>query len=153
MAKRQTETGIQIVGVNKLLRVLSKAPKELQAEVRDASQSIASDLVAGAKDAASTPLQRMVVGGLKARRDRVPVVATSGKVGRGVPTRDVFYGAEFGGQRRTTTQQFQPHKGRHGYFFYPTARARGDKYADMWADAIDKAFKDWDDQSARHGDA
>lgn len=146
-------TAIEVVGVNKLLRVLSKIPKELQAEVRDASQAIANDLVSAAKNAAHTPTQRLVAGGLKARRDRVPVVATSGSLKPGVRTRDVFYGAEFGGGRRPSTQQFPPHRGRLGYFFYPTARARGAKYADMWGDAIDKAFKDWNDQSAKHGSA
>lgn len=152
MAKRQTETGIKIVGLNKFLRVLNKIPKDMQAGIRDASQGIANDLVSASKQAAHTPLQRMAAGGLKARRDRVPVVATSGTVGAGVPTKDVFYGAEFGGGRRDTTRQFLPHKGRTGYFFYPTARARGEKYFDMWADAIDAAFKAWEDDSARFGE-
>ena len=150
MAKSNVDRAIEIKGINKLLRALSTIPKDLQQEVRDASADIARDLVSGATAAASTPQQRMVVGGLKVRRDRVPVVATGGTLRGGTKTRDVFYGAEFGGQKRNTTMQFPPHKRQQGYFLYPTARARGRHYADMWADAIDKAFKDWDDRSAMH---
>ena len=153
MAKSQTgETGIQVAGVKALLRALNKIPKDLQNDVRDASQRIATDIVTGAKNASHTPLQRMVAGGLVARRDRVPVVKTAGTVGAGVPTRDVFYGAEFGGGRRPTTQQFPTHKGTQGYFLYPYIRSHSIGYSEIWGDAIDKAFKDWDNQSARHSD-
>ena len=65
----------------------------------------------------------------------------------GVREIDVFYGAEFGGKRRTTTQQFPSWRGSGsgaGYFLYPTARASGKRYYDMWADAVDKAFTDWE---------
>src|SRR5262245_14204010 len=123
MAKSQTgETGIQVAGVKALLKALSKIDKNLQSDVREASQKIAADIVSGARNASHTPLQRMVAGGLVAKRDRVPVVKTAGTVGAGVPTRDVFYGAEFGGGKRPTTRQFPPHKGQQGYFLYPYIR-------------------------------
>jgi hypothetical protein len=140
---KSRETAVHVTGVRQLLKALSKIDKDLQAEVRDASQDIATDLVSGAKNAAATPLQNKVAGGLKVKRDRVPVVSASGKVD-GIPMRDIFYGAEFGGGRRPTTQQFTPHQGRRGYFLYPTARARGRHYAALWADAVDQAFKAWD---------
>jgi hypothetical protein len=35
---------------------------------------------------------------------------------------DVFFGAEFGGRRRKTTQQFLRHRGRQGYFFWQAVR-------------------------------
>ena len=35
---------------------------------------------------------------------------------------DVFWGAEFGGRRRKTTQQFLRHRGRQGYFFWQAVR-------------------------------
>jgi len=140
---KSSETAVQVTGVKQLLRALSKIDKDLQAEVRDASQDIATDLLSGTRNAATTPLAMKVAAGLKVKRDRVPVVSASGNVD-GVPLRDIFYGAEFGGQRRPTTQQFQPHRGRRGYFLYPTARARGRHYAALWADAVDQAFKAWD---------
>lgn len=139
------DTVTEIKGMRQLLRLLNQLPKDLQAEVRDASQEIANDLVSGAKNAAHTRQQSMAAAGLKVKRDRVPIV----RVGRntirpGVKETDVFYGAEFGGRRRPTTMQFQPHLGQQGYFLYPTARQRGRKYAEMWAGAVDKAFRDWD---------
>lgn len=143
MAKAEKATAFEIKGINQLLRVLSKLPKDLQNEVRDASTEIAGDLVSGAKAAASTPMERMVVGGLKVKRDRVPVVATGGTLRPGVKTRDVFYGAEFGGRARSTTQQFLPHLRQQGRFLYPTARKQARQQATRWAEAIDKAFKDW----------
>jgi hypothetical protein len=143
-ARAQSDTVTEIKGLPQLLRVLNKIPKDLQAEVRDASGEIAADLVSGAQNAAHTPLQLKVAGALKVKRDRVPVVRAGGKTSDGTPVKDLFYGAEFGGGRRSTTQQFPTHRGRLGYFLYPTARARGRKYAEKWAEAVDKAFKDWD---------
>ena len=145
MAKRQTDTVAEIKGLNQLLRVLNKIPKELQNEVRDAAQEIATDLVAGAKSAAHTPLQQLAASGLKAKRDRVPIVRVPRTMARpGTRYTDIFYGAEFGGGARPSTQQFLPHRGRQGYFLYPTARARARKHTELWAEAVDKAFKDWD---------
>jgi len=145
VAKRTTETTVEIKGMKQLLRACSKIDKDLQNDIRDASAEIASDLVSGAQSAASTPLQNLAASGLKVKRDRVPVV----RVGRttvrpGTRLTDIFYGAEFGGGRRPTTQQFLPHRGRQGYFLYPVARSRGRAYSDMWADAIDQAFATWD---------
>lgn len=144
MAKSERQTAFEVKGLNQLLRVLSKLPKDLQNDVRDASAEIASDLVSGAKQAASTPVQHLAAGGLKVRRDRIPTVSAGGSLKAGVKVQDVFYGAEFGGQRRPTTQQFAPHRGQEGYFLYPTARKRATRHFGMWAAAVDKAFKDWD---------
>lgn len=144
------ETITEIKGMRKLLRILNSIPKDLQDDVRDASVAIADDLVAGAKSAAHTPMAQLVVGGLKVKRDRVPVVRVGRNVitARGARETDIFYGAEFGGRMRRTTMQFQPHRGREGYFLYPTARQRGKHYAELWAESVDKAFKAWNDRSA-----
>lgn len=144
MAQAEQDTSYEIKGLRQLLKALNKIPKDLQNDVRDASQQIASDLVSGAKNAAHTPLQNLAASGLKAKRDRVPVVRVSKAMLRpGTRGTDVFYGAEFGGGRRSTTQQFPAHRGKRGYFLYPTARARGRRYSDLWADAVDDAFKAW----------
>lgn len=143
MAKTNTAQAVDIKGIRALLRALSKIDKALQADVRDASQAIANDLAAGAKNAAHTPLQNKAAAGLKAKRDRIPAVQTAG-------VKDIFYGAEFGGGRRPSTRQFLPHKGQEGYFLYPYARAHARDYTDQWADAVDKAFAAWNDQSAKH---
>jgi hypothetical protein len=81
---------------------------------------------------------------------------------------DVFFGAEFGGSRgsiaasmgaqkgesvryrsglrlRTSTftartSQFPPHKGREGYFLYPTVRAMNAEITTRYFDALDRAL-------------
>lgn len=87
---------------------------------------------------------QVVVQGLRARRDRIPTIKLDGN--RGYPSKsrsnrsriknkafgpgmtrmvtmgDVFWGAEFGGRRRPTTQQFLRHRGRQGYFFWQAVR-------------------------------
>jgi hypothetical protein len=138
------EPEIHVEGLKRFLRVLSTLPKDLQNDTRDASQEIAGKLVSSARNAAHTPLQHLASTTLAAKRDRIPTVTSKGKVRAGVRAQDIFYGAEFGGGKRPTTRQFLPHKGRVGYFLYPTIRSEGSRYFDMWAAAVDKAFKDWE---------
>jgi hypothetical protein len=142
---KSTDVVGEIKGLNQLLRVLNKLPKDLQANVRDASGEIATGLKDAATNAAHTPLETLAAQGMTVKRDRVPIL----KVGRtvlrpGTRANDIFFGAEFGGQRRPTTMQFQPHRGKLGYWFYPTARANGRKNAELWIAAVDKAMKQWD---------
>lgn len=73
---------------------------------------------------------------------------------------DVWYGIEFGGGKYgkgnpkprkmyrdgTTkgggyTTQFRPHKGRQGYFFYPTVRKEGDNIERLYGEAIERTLK------------
>jgi hypothetical protein len=76
---------------------------------------------------------------------------------------DVFFGTEFGGGKygkgnktpRTTSQgaivrrgggyttQFRPHRGRQGYFFYPTVRSEGPNIVRMYADGVERVRKQW----------
>lgn len=50
---------------------------------------------------------------------------------------DVFFGAEFGGRRRKTTQQFLRHRGRQGYFFWQAVRDSRSYIAKEYVQAID----------------
>ena len=135
---------VEIKGLPELLGVLNKMPKDLDKGVQDASSAIAKDLVSGINQAAHTPLQRLVVGAIRVKVDKVAVVEVpSTLIKPGTAATDIFYGAEFGGGGRPTTRQFPQFKKR-GYFFFPTLSARGRQYNTMWADAIDKASKSWD---------
>lgn len=55
-------------------------------------------------------------------------------------------GAEFGGQRRPTTQQFVPWTGHTGRALYPTIRDTREEFLKLYADEIDelmhRAFPD-----------
>jgi hypothetical protein len=98
---------------------------------------------------------------MRARRDRVPTIkldensafqSTSRKfsssyniksrrrVKRKVTRGDVFFGAEFGGGARPTTRQFLRHRGRSGYFFWPTVRKHKGDIADAYLGAIQKVL-------------
>jgi hypothetical protein len=76
---------------------------------------------------------------------------------------DVFFGTEFGGgkygrgnktHRQTVrgalvrkgggyTTQFRPHRGRQGYFFYPTVRSEGPNIVRMYADGVERVRRKW----------
>ena len=76
---------------------------------------------------------------------------------------DVFFGTEFGGGKhgkgretnRVTrggqmvrkgggyTTQFRPHKGKQGYFFYPTVRNEGSNIVRMYAEGVERVRKQW----------
>jgi hypothetical protein len=68
-----------------------------------------------------------------------PGLASAGIKGfdRKVTYGDVFFGAEFGGRRRKTTQQFLRHRGRQGYFFWQAVRDSRSYIAKEYVQAID----------------
>jgi hypothetical protein len=149
--------------VQDLNAVLRSIPKEANATLRDASQSIAGEV---AKDAASSAsaqggVAKYVAPTIRAARDRVPYIKMGSskllpKEGNGWKRKsrkggrqsigDVMWGAEFGGGRRRTTRQFEPWRGSDhgaGYFLWPSVRdnrAYIEKaYGDALNEAIDKA--------------
>ena len=96
-------------------------------------------------DATSATVAATITSGMKAG---VPTVS-----GGGLP---YTKGAEFGGRiRRTThystsprgtryivvlrrsTQQFRPHRGREGYFFWPTVRDSSEVVLKPWRELVD----------------
>jgi hypothetical protein len=81
----------------------------------------------------------LAAGSVRARRDRVPVIVAGGASKAG----QVFFGAEFGGQRRKTTQQFRPYRGTQGYWFYPALRAMTPKVLEEYGKALDRAAGRW----------
>lgn len=73
---------------------------------------------------------------------------------------DLFFGTEFGGGKygkgnRTPrksfrdgstkgggyTSQFRPHRGRQGYFFYPTVRDEGDTIERLYGEAVQRVLR------------
>lgn len=151
--KQTTSFTIGMPGLPSLLRVLSKLPKELQNEIRDSATEIAETEAKKIIQNAVWPQERLAASAVRARRDRIPVIVAGGAKrlsvsgGRSGARRpragDVFFGAEFGGQGRKTTMQFQPHNGTEGHFFFPTLREDHDKIMDTWLDAVDGISKDW----------
>jgi hypothetical protein len=155
--------GIYIEGLWELLRDLQKADDQFNTEMRKASAEVAKGVTQNARRAASTVQHNRqaleAAHGLQARSDRVPTIKLNEKmnfksvsrgrvrgsrgrmVNRKVTMGDVFFGAEFGGQARKTTRQFPPHRGKGGYFFWPTVRRMRNEIADEYLDAIEKVMQ------------
>ena len=55
---------------------------------------------------------------------------------------DIVFGAEFGGQKQVLTQQFRKHRGKQGYFLFPTMRENAQEIIDAYADALDRVLED-----------
>jgi len=151
----------------KFLRDASQAFPEFNKEMRKAAEEVAQVVVDRAKqNAAGQPKHGLnrpgssgrsqaqaVVEGLRARRDRIPTIkldAKRGYVSASRPNRkrktkvkmgDVFFGAEFGGRRRPTTQQFLRHRGRQGYFFWQAVRDSKSYIATEYTAAIERVLK------------
>lgn len=133
-----------VPGLNRALRQL---PKDLSAEMRDASQDIADDIARRAAGRARSVggAASLVAPSVKSRRDRVPVVQMGGRTplpGPRGPNRtnqtvgNVWAGSEYGSRRFS---QFQPVK-RPGYFLWPTVEDMHDEIADRYGEALTKAM-------------
>jgi hypothetical protein len=152
MARRMSITGID--GLHRALRTL---PKEASVELRDESQDIANDVAAKAKSRAmgvSATYATYVAPTIRARRDRIPVIAIGSKrrIRKGNARQvvgELLWGTEFGGGAFPTTRQFLPHLGTTGYALWPTIREELPDIMDRWADALYDAVID----SARAGGA
>jgi DNA polymerase II small subunit/DNA polymerase delta subunit B len=154
---------VEIVGIVKFLREASKADERFDVEMRKASRQVAANIIIKAKAEAATVTRSrqaiQVMRGMKARSDRIPTASLSHKspfISKSNPSKnrkrpvtrgDVFFGAEFGGQASPRTKQFLRHRGRSGYFFWPTVRKEKENIAKEYLDAIQKVLNTLNDRS------
>jgi len=152
---------VLIDGLADFLRKAAKMDDRFNSHMREASRMVAQQIIDEAKMEASTVTRNRqaieVMRGMKAYNDRIPAVKLSSSSnfvslsrpnrdrtkngGKKVTRGDVFFGAEFGGQARPTTRQFLRHRGRSGYFFWPTVRKMKDKIAQDYLAAIERVLK------------
>jgi hypothetical protein len=145
-------TTVRMEGLNRYLRTL---PKEAATELRAASQDIAARIASEAAGRARGlhPTAQLVAGTIKARRDRVPIIAEGGarklpahsdgraRTGARQSVGDVVWGAEFGSDRY---RQFPPWRGSGkgaGYFMWPTVNDRSEWMLGEWSKALDRALQ------------
>lgn len=149
MAKRGLTVNVQIDGLRETLSAFRKLPKEASHQLRDAATKLSEKIAGKAREAAlgdSSPQSKLVAPTVKARRDRVPVVAAGGatRVGRNrVPVHRVLFGAEFGSDR--FSQFHRPHQGRRGAWFFPTVEENAALINTEWnqaADAVVRQFSE-----------
>jgi hypothetical protein len=120
-------------------RRLNRASGRLQKELVDNLHAAAPRIEAGMHAAASTPIQQHAASTVRIERIGDGITVHGG--GGGGPGGVLFAGGEFGGRKakkrtyatrspagrayvvqRRTTMQFLAHRGRVGYFYYPTLR-------------------------------
>jgi hypothetical protein len=155
-------SSVEIVGITQFIRDLAKTDQNFKKEANKASTAVANLLVVAAKfEAGSVTRNRQateVMKGMRARTfNSLPAAVLSTKSGfvsksrpnrkrkRKVTRGDVFFGAEFGGARTPKTQQFLRHRGKAGYFFWPTVRKHKKDIAKEYLDAIDRVLKQLED--------
>jgi hypothetical protein len=133
--------GVNVEGLTELRRALkavsADAPKELNAAAKEVAQFVADD----ARSAAAG------LGGVAAHvapSIKPSGTARGGAINLGGAAYPMALGAEFGGRGRPTTQQFQPHLGRTGYFVYPTIRRDGDRIESEFSEKLDDLMRKYD---------
>jgi hypothetical protein len=164
---------IEILGIAEFLRDASRADANFNNEMRKAAEKVAQNLLDKAKAEAGTVTRSRqaveVMKGMSASRDRIPTiklkenspfqsksnkftssynVKTKRRVKRKVTRGDVFFGAEFGGGATPRTKQFLRHRGRSGYFFWPTVRKEKENIANEYLAAIDRVLAKLADDKA-----
>jgi hypothetical protein len=164
---------IEILGIAEFLRDASRADANFNNEMRKAAEKVAQNLLDKAKaEAGSVTRNRQaveVMKGMSASRDRIPTIKlkenspfqsksnkftssynikTKRRVKRKVTRGDVFFGAEFGGGATPRTKQFLRHRGRSGYFFWPTVRKEKENIANEYLAAIDRVLAKLADDKA-----
>lgn len=150
-------------------KAMRKAAEDVaQKVVDDAKKNAAAQPPHGRNNTSGRSQAQVVATALRARRDRIPTIKLDHKRGfvsrsrsnrrrtktvqgpflRGmrkpgsVTMGDVFYGAEFGGRARKTTQQFLRHRGRQGYFFWQAVRDNKSYIVQEYSDAIERVLKE-----------
>lgn len=140
MAKSDLVIPIRIDGLRETLAALRRLPKDADAEIRRAALQLADDM---AKATAAAGLREghqaaLVATTVKARKDRVPVVAAGGtrRLGRNrKPAFKLLFGSEFGAN---LLEQYKPHLGSGSYWFFKTIEVEQVMVAKAWLDAADE---------------
>jgi hypothetical protein len=151
----KVKVAVEVHGLDATVRAFRGYSKEMNAEIRDAATAAVAETVPALVAAmmADGRQSAMVATTIAPVRDRVPalkaggnkrVAPTGGRRRNRPPAGDVFFGAEFGGQGRRTTQQFRPHTGTTGYAFYPMFRRHTGDIIDAYGKALDRLAADWE---------
>jgi hypothetical protein len=150
---------LRVAGVRQTLKAFDELPKDANQELRDRSLTIAAVVVERSAAAALAHSRQtaLVAPTVRAQRDRVPTVIAGGsrRVGRRRrPASELLYAGEFGQNQRSgwysarrysesAGRQWQPHLGRHSYWFFRTAEANQDYIEREWYAGVDEVLGRW----------
>jgi len=141
---------VKVEGLDETLRAFNKYGKDANRELRQAAGQHVDRIIGMLNTAAANAGKGAALSGgsVKRKSDRVPaltaggsrkVKSSTGKVTAG----DVFFGYEFGGGRRPTTQQFPPWLGRTGYWFWPLLRREMPALRRAYLKTLDELAAKW----------
>lgn len=143
MAKNTLNLKVHIDGVFETLRALSQLPPEANKQIREKSLEISKKVAAKAKSSGLTEGRQaaLVSTTVKARKDRVPVVAAGGmkRLGRNRAfAYKLLFGSEFGADK---LKQYKPHIGNSSYWFFKTVEDERESIAREWSKAADEIIR------------
>jgi hypothetical protein len=153
MAKQALTVKVRITGLRETLKKFRGLPKDASKELRTETLRLSEFLTLKAKAAgfAQGRQSGVVAGTIRAQKDRVPAVVMGGtkRLGRNkAPAYKIMFGAEFGMNARSgwyakpryadsPGRQYRPHRGRAGYFFFPTVEQSQSEVAAAWNKVAD----------------
>lgn len=138
MAKIRTGD-IRIQGLDEVNKALKAIGPDARKELKKASKE-AADLVANSSRSTASSLGGVAAHVAPSIR-ATPSMTGSAAVSIGGSAYPMAGGAAFGGRGRPTTQQFQPFRGKEGYFLYPDIRKNADRIEETYTDAIDAIIR------------
>lgn len=136
---------VRIDGAQATLKAFRDLPKEASDALRDAAQDLSEQMANWLRAAGSGEGRQasLLTGTVKAKRDRLPYVTVGGTkrighpwpgAGR-APAYALLFGSEFGSSRG---HGFKPHRGKVGYWVFPTIEAHEGEIAREWTKAADE---------------
>lgn len=130
------------IDTTEAFRLLDRLPADIQNRIIPRLAEAAADNATEIRAAASRVSRLAALAGrsvTSGRTGSTPYILGGGPgrlpSGRGT-FGDIFFGAEFGGQGRPTTQQFPPYRA-EGYWFFPTLNANNEQLGAELADVLD----------------
>lgn len=142
MASQALTIRLRITGAKQTLAAFRGMPKEASQSLRERTLALSETLAQAARAAAASEGRQapLLAPTVKAKRDRVPAIEAGGskRVGsRKAPAFKLLFGSEFGSALR----QFKPHRGRQGYWFFPTVEREQDTIAAAWQEVADDVIR------------
>jgi hypothetical protein len=128
-----------IQGLDETVRAFRALPADVKKGADEQVRAITQFVAQETRAAARTPAELKAATTIKAQKNSISL----GGGGKRDRAGNMALGTEFGGQRRKTTMQFRSHRGKTGYFFWPTIRANSSKIKQMWDDVLSKALEDF----------
>lgn len=139
---------VRIDGAQATLKAFRDLPKEASDALRDAAQDLSESMASWVRAAGQSQGRQasLLVATVTAKRDRLPYVTVGGtkKIGHAwpgagpAPAYALLFGSEFGSSRG---HGFLGHRGKAGYWIFPTIEAKDSEIARRWEAAADDTVK------------